>query len=99
VDARLSNRLQSTPMKKIKQDQDILVLLLPIDVGNEIAFSMAMDERVLIDTICRFADGLRKEDVEVFKREKNVIATEHGFYFAIHEQDVVDVESGNYKPE
>jgi hypothetical protein len=86
-------------MKKIKKDEGILILKLPIDVGNEIAFSMAYHDRLLIDAICRYADELRKKDVEVFKREKNVIATEHGFFFAIYEEDVAAVESGDFKPE
>jgi hypothetical protein len=86
-------------MKRIKKDEDILIIQLPIDTGNEIAFSMALDDRLLIDNICRYADDLRKQDVEVFKREKNVIATERGFYFAIYEDVVSAVESGDFKPE
>lgn len=86
-------------MKRIKKDEDVLVLQLPIGTSNEVAFSMCLDDRLLIDTICRYADELRKKDVEVFKREKNVIATEHGFYFAIYEEVVAAVESGDYKPE
>ncbi len=86
-------------MKKVKKDEDILVLKLPIDVGNEIAFSMTMDDRLLIDMICRYADELRAKNVEVFKRDKNVIATEHGFFFAIYEMDVAAVESGDFKPD
>lgn len=86
-------------MKKIKKDEDVLVLQLPIGTSNEVAFSMALDDRLLIDTICRYADELRKKNVEVFKREKNVIATEHGFYFAIYEEVVALVESGDFKPE
>ena len=86
-------------MKRIKKYEDILVLKLPIDVGNELAFSMTMDDRLLIDMICRYADELRAKDVEVFKRDKNVIATEHGFFFAIYESTVSAVESGDFKPE
>lgn len=86
-------------MKRIKKDEDILIIQLPIDTGNDVAFSMVLDDRLLIDNICRFADELRKNNIEVFKREKNVIATEQGFYFAIYEDVVAAVESGDFKPE
>lgn len=86
-------------MKRIKKDEDILIIQLPIGTSNDVAFSMALDDRMLIDTICRYADELRRNDVEVFERNKNVIATEQGFYFAIYEDVVAAVESGDYKPE
>jgi hypothetical protein len=86
-------------MKKLKKAEEIRIVKLPIDVGNDVAFSMVIDDRVLIDSICRVADNLRKQGVEVFSRQQNVIATEDGFFFAIREEDAVAVESGTFKPE
>lgn len=86
-------------MKKIKEKQDIIIAQLPIRCESERAFELAVGERLLIDAICKYADKLRREGVEVWKRKDNVIATERGYFFSMFEEDIALVESGQFKPE
>ena len=78
---------------------EISILKLPIKTPADVAFSMAEDDKPLIRAICDYAKELRRKQVEVFKREKNVIATELGYFFAMYEEDRVLVDSGLFNPE
>jgi hypothetical protein len=82
-----------------KQVEEISIVRIPINKPKELALSMVEDDRALIHAICEYSKQLRKDNIEVFKREKNVIATEAGYFFAMYEKDKVMVESGLFNPE
>lgn len=79
-------------------DKIISITTMPLTVPSEEAFDCAVRDRVLIDSICKYADLLRKEGVEVFKRVDNVIATEKGYFLAWYDEDLRNMEGGLDNP-
>lgn len=51
-------------------------------------FKFASDDEILSEYIDRETTIGNLKDVEVFKREKNVIATELGYYMSVYESDL-----------
>lgn len=80
------------------KNKTIAITTMPISVPKEDAFDCAVDDRELIDAICKYSDLLRKENVEVFKRVKNVIATDKGYYIAWYEEELREMEEGIDNP-
>lgn len=76
----------------------ISITTAPLSMKKEDAFECAERDRNLIDHICRFADKLREQDIEVFERRDNVIATESGYYFAYYDEDIRSMEGGIDNP-
>lgn len=77
---------------KIKQPKKVVITTLPLSVKATDAFECKIRDRVLINSICRYADELRKRDVEVFTRQENIIATSEGYYCAFYEEDLETME-------
>jgi hypothetical protein len=76
----------------------ISITTAPLSMPKEDAFECAERDRNLIDHICRFADKLREQNIEVFERKDNVIATESGYYFAYYTEDIRSMEGGIDNP-
>lgn len=76
----------------MKKQKSVVITTMPIAVPAKDAFECAMHDRVLIDCICKYADELRGKGVEVFKREKNIIATSDGYFCAFYEDDLETME-------
>lgn len=70
----------------------VIITTMPIKVPAKDAFECVMDDRELINCICRYADDLRKRGVEVFERQKNIIATSEGYFCAFYEEDLESME-------
>lgn len=56
---------------KIKQPKTIVITTLPLSVKANEAFECKIRDRMLINAICRYADDLRKRDVEARKYNCN----------------------------
>lgn len=72
----------------MKDERVIVITTLPIQCDREEVFKMAQKDRPLINSICRYADKLRKESKEVFARKNNIIATESGYFLALYEDEL-----------
>lgn len=71
--------------------RNIVITTLPIKCNQEEVFNMAQDDRELIHTICSYSKGLRKQNKEVFARKKNIIAAEHGYFLALYEDELENI--------
>ncbi len=78
--------------------KEVSITTMPISTPAENAFECAVRDRVLINSICKYADMLRGQGVEVYKRKDNVIATSTGYYFAWYDEDLRSVEGGIDNP-
>ncbi len=76
----------------------ISITTAPLSMPKEQAFECATRDRGLIDHICKFSDKLREQNIEVFERKDNVIATESGYYFAWYDEDIRSMEGGIDNP-
>ena len=74
--------------------ESIVICQLPLSVKPEIAFRDTAHDRVLIGGIVDYRKQLERENIEVFKRVDNVIATEKGYYIAFYEKDINISEEG-----
>lgn len=84
----------------MKKGDTIIITHIPISAPRDEVFASSICERTLVNAICKYSGHLRKNDVEVFERKGNIIATEEGYYFALYEKDVREMEGGidNPKP-
>lgn len=71
------------------KNKNIVITTCPISTPPEQVWPLVRDERALINAICDYSKQLRKEGKEVFKRNKNIIAAEDGYYFAFYENELV----------
>ena len=55
------------------------------DIFNE---NTLFDDENLTDSILSYAEELKESNVEIFKHEKNIIATSTGYYCAFYERDL-----------
>lgn len=76
----------------MKDDRVIVITTLPIACDRQEVFKMSQRDRSLINSICRYADKLRKEDKEVFARKNNIIATESGYFLALYEDELQQLD-------
>jgi hypothetical protein len=76
----------------------ISITTAPLSMPKEDAFECATRDRGLIDHICRFADKLREQNIEVFERKDNIIVTENGYFFAWYDEDIRSMEGGIDNP-
>ena len=71
--------------------KSIVITTLPIKCDRDEVFKMAQDDRELIDAICQYSKKVKKEDKEVFARNKNIIAAEHGYFLALYEDELENI--------
>lgn len=76
----------------MKQKIPIAITSLPISTPFEEAVECTIDDKGLRRGIIEYQKVLEKEDVEVFSRHKNMLATSSGYYFAFYEDDLKVVE-------
>lgn len=71
---------------------DILIISCPLSIKKEVVYSALKDDELLINEIIKFSDYKANNGVETFKQRLNMIVTEEGYYLAVYEDDVVEVE-------
>ena len=80
--------------KKEKPVTTMSIMQFPIGHNQNEVFTYVRTDRALIDAACRYADKLREQDVEIFERKGNVIASDKG-YFAILFDEEIRSQPGN----
>lgn len=81
-----------------RKNERIAVIRMPDKITEDVAWSMVVDDRLLIDTICKYSKELRDNGIKIYERRSNVISTEAGYFFAIREEDMAMVDAGEFKP-
>lgn len=76
----------------MKQKIPIAITSLPLSTPYEEAIECCVDDKYLINGICKYRKVLEREDVEVYKRYNNMLATSSGFFFAYYESDIKVIE-------
>lgn len=76
----------------MKQKIPIAITSLPLSTPFEETKECCVDDKGLRRGIIEYEKVLEKEDVEVFSRYKNMLATSNGYYFAFYEDDLKVVE-------
>lgn len=81
-----------------KDGQKISIVTAPISIPRESIFETAIRDHTLSNYICQFRKDLERQGVEVFARKENILATEHGYYSAMYEDDIRNMEGGIDNP-
>lgn len=80
----------------IENDNIIIVMTsLNSDANDIFNDNTLFDDDNLIESILDYAEELKQNDVEIFKHEKNIIATSSGYYCAFYERDLRLVKEKN----
>lgn len=80
----------------IENDNIIIVMTsLNSDANDIFNDNTLFDDDNLIESILDYADELKENNVEIFKHEKNIIATSSGYYCAFYERDLRLVKEKN----
>ncbi len=74
--------------KKEKPVTTMSIMQFPIGHPQQDVFVFVRTDRELIDAACRYADKLREQDVEVFERRGNVIASDKGYFAVLFEEEI-----------
>lgn len=82
---------------KSKRYRNIVLTSMSISADRDKVFSMAKHDKILISKIIHKANEFRKDNIEVFARRFNCIATEKGYFFAMYEDEIEKVDQ-NEKP-
>ena len=73
----------------LENDNIIIVMASLNSDANDIFTDYTLfDDENLTDSILSYAEELKQNDVEIFKHEKNIIATSTGYYCAFYERDL-----------
>jgi len=79
-------------MKKKKEFQNNNIIIVKASLGikaNDIFNDNTLfDDENLIESILDYADELKENNVEIFKHDKNIIATSDGYFCAFYERDL-----------
>lgn len=86
-------------MKKKKESQNNNIIIvkasLVIKANDIFNDNTLFDDDNLIESILDYADELKENNVEIFKHDKNIIATSSGYYCAFYERDLRLVKEKN----
>lgn len=68
--------------------QQLSVMQIPMGTPTAQVFKYVRQERILIDAACEYAKKLREQDVEIFERKENVLATEKGYFAVLFDEEI-----------
>lgn len=68
----------------------IVICCRKIDVDVDTVFNekTLRDDETLIENILQYAETIKNSGGEIFKHEKNIIATSEGYFFAFYESEL-----------
>jgi len=81
-----------------KDGQQISIVTAPITIPKEDVFSCSINDHTLSNYICEFRKVLEKQNIEVFARKGNILATSNGYYSAMYTDDIRNKEGGIDNP-
>lgn len=61
---------------------------LDTDVSTVFNENTLREDDTLIKSILNYAEEMKNKGVEIFKHEKNIIATSEGYFFAYYESEL-----------
>ena len=67
----------------------VVITHCPLSINSEEVFSMASEDKILIESINRFSNELLEKGIEIFDRNSNIIVTEQGYYCAFWDDDLI----------
>jgi hypothetical protein len=73
--------------------ENVIICKIDITTDVEKVFSekTLRNDKVLTDSILEFSKKIEFDDGEIFKHEKNIIATSEGYFLAFYESEVEPV--------
>lgn len=74
--------------KKEKPVTTMSIIQMPIGHPQAEVFTYVRTERELVDAACRYADKLRENNVEIFERKGNVLATDKGYFAVLFDEEI-----------
>lgn len=97
MDDELQKRIHAA-MSKIKEHKKITVVTIPITTPKEKVLECVSSDKILINAICEYRRYLEKNNVEVYSRSENILATEQGYMCAYYDEDLRNMEGGIDNP-
>lgn len=67
---------------------NIIITKIGLDIPTKDAYLMVKDNHELSKAISEYGKELEGKNIEIFKKEKNMLITEDGYYFAFFQSDV-----------
>jgi len=70
--------------------REIAICMREINVDVDTVFTehTLHDDEELINAIVRYAENIKNDGGEIFKHEKNIIATSEGYFFAFYTDEL-----------
>jgi hypothetical protein len=81
-----------------KDGQLISIVEAPLSIPRKDIFDCAINDHTLSNYICEFRKVLEKQNIEVFARKGNILATSNGYYSAMYTDDIRNKEGGIDNP-
>lgn len=86
--------MKKTPMSPARQERRatknmrrIVLTELPLSKDKDAVFSLANNDKGLVQAIIKYRKELVAKKVEVFVRKDNILVTELGYFFALYADD------------
>ena len=81
--------MKISDLKKFKTKQTMYIVSCDLkEITSEKAFGSAKDDGSLTRYMNNHVKELIKENVEIFKQDRNVVATENGYSIAVWENEI-----------
>ena len=78
--------------------QELSVMQIPMGTPTAEVFKYVRQDRILIDAACEYAKKLREQDIEIFERKENVLATEKGYFAVLFDEEIRSFDGGIDNP-
>ena len=75
--------------------KNVVIIKNELKSKKENVFKSLSNDLRLIDSINEFALKLKKDNIEIFEQEKNILITENGYYLAVFVENIELNENNN----
>lgn len=73
-------------------NNDIIICCTKLSEKKEDVFSALKNDIVLINAINEYKNELKKNNIEIFQQESNILITEDGYYIAFYVKDIKSIK-------
>ena len=81
----------------MKEEIKVIFYTIPLKIKMEELESVLIDDEILHEAIIRYREDLKKENIETWITNKNMIVTEDGYKVALDEESANILESKKSK--
>ena len=81
----------------MKEEIKVIFYTIPLKIKMEELESVLIDDEILHEAIIRYREDLKKENIETWLTNKNMIVTEDGYKVALDEESANILESKKSK--